>query len=311
MRKYISLMMTALLLMMTFMTHPVTHAQNKGSYKSKDEVVYGKLSSDGSVQNMYVVNSFNIEKHGTLIDYGNYEDLRNLTNLEPIEKSGERITVTAEEDDFYYQGNLQTKDIPWHIDITYYLDGEEISASDLAGQSGKLEIHIQTKKNKKIDKVFYEHYLLQIMVSFDPLYFENIQAPKGTEANEGKNKLITFSVMPGQDETLITTADATNIEIEPIEISAIPANIALDDMETDDMGDELETLTDAIARIHDGVDELQKGTKELKNSSMELKDGSGQLANSMNNISTTSGHSVTRYKYSLGRSEWYMWICMG
>src|SRR5690625_5561585 len=85
MRKYISLMMTALLLMMTFMTHPVTHAQNKGSYKSKDEVVYGKLSSDGSVQNMYVVNSFNIEKHGTLIDYGNYEDLRNLTNLEPIE----------------------------------------------------------------------------------------------------------------------------------------------------------------------------------------------------------------------------------
>src|SRR5690625_6750453 len=86
---------------------------------------------------MYVVNSFAIEKHGTLIDYGNYEDLRNLTNLEPIEKSGERITVTAEEDDFYYQGNLQTKDIPWHIDITYYLDGEEISASDLAGQSGK------------------------------------------------------------------------------------------------------------------------------------------------------------------------------
>src|SRR5690625_3300716 len=129
---------------------------------------------------MYVVNSFNIEKHGTLIDYGNYEDLRNLTNLEPIEKSGKRITVTAEEDNFYYQGNLQTKDLAWNINITYYLDGEEIPARDHTCQNCKHENHIQTNKNKNIDKVFYEHYLLQIMVSFDPLYFENIQAPKCT-----------------------------------------------------------------------------------------------------------------------------------
>jgi len=293
MKKYISLSIATLLFMMSFITHPVTHAQNKGSYKTKDEVVYGKLSSNGSVQNMYVVNSFAIEKHGTLIDYGNYEDLRNLTNLEPIEKSGERITVTAEEDDFYYQGNLQTKDLPWNINITYYLDGEEIPARDLAGQSGKLEIHIQTEENEVIDDVFYEHYLLQIMASFDPLHFENIQAPKGTEANEGKNKLITFSVMPGQDEILIATAEARNIELEPIEITAIPANIALDDVETDDVGDELEKLTDAITQIHDGVTELEEGTKELKEGSNELKDGSSQYAEGMYEINNSSSQLVS------------------
>src|SRR5690625_6654225 len=82
MKKYISLSIATLLFMMSFITHPVTYAQNKGSYKTKDEVVYGKLSSNGSVQNMYVVNSFAIEKHGTLIDYGNYEDLdRTRTRL--------------------------------------------------------------------------------------------------------------------------------------------------------------------------------------------------------------------------------------
>src|SRR5690625_6918470 len=66
---------------------------------------------------------------------------------------------------------------------------------------------------------------MQVSVSLDPTIFSNIQAPKGTEANEGKNKMVTFSVMPDTEEELIISADVENLEMDPIKISAVPANI--------------------------------------------------------------------------------------
>src|SRR5699024_154047 len=62
-----------------------------GEFSTKDEVVYGKLEANGSVQNMYVVNSFQITEPGEFVDYGDYEDVRNLTNLSEIDQRNSEI----------------------------------------------------------------------------------------------------------------------------------------------------------------------------------------------------------------------------
>lgn len=288
-KKLMSLSLTVLLVIMTF-SLPVTASKGEtGSYESKDEVIYAKLKANGAIENMYVVNSFQIKDQGYITDYGKYHEIRNLTNLVDIETSQDRNSFLADGEDFYYQGELGGKKLPWDIKITYLLNGEPTPPEQLPGKSGKLEIHIHTKENKTIDEVFFKNYLLQITLTFDPLIFEDLQAPKGTEANEGKNKLITFSVLPGQEETVITTARVKNLALEPIEISAIPANLALDDFDTDDMRRDIESLTDAIAQIHDGVTDLKGGVNELRDGTEQLKKGSAKFADGMKQINDSSG----------------------
>src|SRR5690625_5333944 len=103
--------------------------------------------------------------------------------------------------------------------------------------------------NDDVDDLFIEYYLLQISLTFDPLIFHDIQAPKGTIANEGKNKLINFSVMPEQEEVLIVSAHVKDLKIEPIQLSAITANLAIEDPDVGDMTDDMKTLSDAIREI--------------------------------------------------------------
>ena len=46
---------------------------------AKREVVYGKLSARGDVEQIYVVNHFHPQSKTTLTDYGNYENVIQLT----------------------------------------------------------------------------------------------------------------------------------------------------------------------------------------------------------------------------------------
>src|SRR5690625_3799303 len=60
-----------------------------GKYSTKDEVIYGNLDANGKTKDMYVVNTFHVTKPGEIVDYGNYSDVRNLTNLSEIEQTAD------------------------------------------------------------------------------------------------------------------------------------------------------------------------------------------------------------------------------
>src|SRR5699024_3700170 len=114
-----------------------------GNYASKDEVIYGKLDAKGQAQNMYVVNAFQVDEPGEFIDYGGYSNVRNLTDLSDIRQTNNNeVHFQADDEEFYYQGELKNKPLPWDLSITYALDGEKIDPDQLAGKSGNLEIQI-------------------------------------------------------------------------------------------------------------------------------------------------------------------------
>ena len=46
---------------------------------SKDEVVYVKLNNNGNVDNVYVVNSFDVKNGEKIVDYGRYSNVLNLS----------------------------------------------------------------------------------------------------------------------------------------------------------------------------------------------------------------------------------------
>lgn len=265
----------------------------RGEYDTKDEVIYGNLDVNGKTKHLYVVNTFHMTKPGMIDDYGAYTDIRNLTDLTDIKQTeDEKIQFHSDEGEFYYQGELQHQSLPWNISINYLLDGKKVEAEDLAGQSGFLEIQIATSANKKVNPLFFENYLMQISLTLDPSICNNIQAPEGTEANVGKDKQITFTVMPEQEEEFIITTHVTNFEMDPINISALPANLAIDDPDLGTMTGDMQSLSDAIKDVNDGVYELNKGITDLNAGASELSKGSKDYRNGLNKLDQSSQQLV-------------------
>ena len=154
----------------------------------KDENVYVNLNQDGSVDGIYVVNSYRLDADTQIVDYGNYESVKNLTSDAEIQQQKGTVTVDAQAGEFFYQGNLQSKEIPWEISISYTLDGKEVSAKELAGKNGKLGISIHVGQNDQVDSEFFDNYLLQVTLTMDMERCSNLEAPGATAANVGTDK---------------------------------------------------------------------------------------------------------------------------
>ncbi|WP_041808412.1 X-X-X-Leu-X-X-Gly heptad repeat-containing protein [Evansella cellulosilytica] len=259
-----------------------------GTFTSKDEVVYAALSPNGIMEEIYVVNIFEVLEPGTIIDYGNYTSVKNLTNLSTIEQSGNKIELDAPEGKFFYQGNMKNERLPWNFAISYYLDGEEIDPASLPGKDGHVQIKIETTANEGVETTFYENYLLQISLTLDTDLFRNIEAEDASMANAGKNKQITFTGMPEEDGEFVVEADVTEFEMKGIEIAAVPYNMSFDGPDMDDMTGDMESLTDAIRQINEGVFDLNNGVIDLNSGVFELRNGSAEFQGGMTEINDAS-----------------------
>jgi putative membrane protein len=273
-----------------FLLFPVvsTAKADAGTIKTKDEVIYATLDALGNQEGMYVVNRFDMGEQGSVVDYGNYTEVKNLSNLNEIELDGDKIQFEATEDEFYYQGQLDQLSLPWDITIEYLLNGEIIEPKELIGQDGALEIRLTTKENKDSKETFYNNYLLQISFTLQPSVFENIVAENATIANAGKNKQVAFTVMPENDGEFSIKADVTDFEMDGIDITAVPSSMSIDAPNVDEMTDELGTLSSAINDVHKGVGEFQSGINELNDGLGALLGGSNEFKNGMTELNQSS-----------------------
>lgn len=288
-------------------------SQNAGEYSSKDEVVYATLSPAGVRQEVYVVNIFDVVKEGNIVDYGTYSNLKNLTDLSDIKQKEDTVEFDALEGKFYYQGDTTDAELPWDIKISYLLDGKKIEPEDLAGKDGVVEIKIHTSANENVDSVYFDNYLLQISLNLEPEIFDNIETEDGMIANAGKNKQVTFTVMPEQSGELAIKADTVDFELQGIEIAAVPQSMSIDSPDMDDMTGEMTSLTDAIKEINNGVGELSNGVSDLNSGVQTLRDGSAEYEKGMSDIDRASNgltdasesidEGLVRMSTSLGESS--------
>ncbi|TFJ92411.1 YhgE/Pip domain-containing protein [Lentibacillus salicampi] len=264
-----------------------------GKYSAKDEAIYGDLNAGGTLQDMYVVNTFHVTEPGEITDHGNYTNVRNLSNLNDIEQTDDNtVRVQAEEEEFYYQGDMDNQPLPWNIDITYELDGEEVSPDELAGKSGALKLQIATSANEAVDSVFFENYMMQISLTMGPEEFDDIQAPDGTKATSGKNTQVTFTVTPEKEETFIVSANVTDFEMDPIDITATPASMPIEDPDLGGVKGDMQSLSDGISDINEGVGDLNSGISDLNDGASELSSGSREYLNGINELNQSSGQLV-------------------
>lgn len=273
-------------------SHKVEAEKVDGKISSKDEVVYATLNANGDLEDIYVVNTLDVAQAGEILDHGTYDSVKNLTDLSELKQEGETVRLEAPEGKFYYQGNMEKNtEMPWDITISYTLDGKNVDPSDLAGKTGHVVINIQTVANENGDKIFFENYLLQVSLLL-PNKYGNIEASGGMIANAGKNKQITFTVMPGEEEEFRVEADAEDFEFQGVEIAAVPSTLPIDTSEMTSMTDDMGALSDAIGELNSGVADLKDGVSQLNNGASSLLDGSAQYQKGISQLSGKSSEIV-------------------
>lgn len=247
----------------------------------KEENIYAILHNNGEVNSIYAVNSFELQEPGQIIDYGNYDTVRNMTTTEELNYKDGVITVNAPKGRFYYQGNPLSKELPWDIQIEYRLDNEKIEPAELIGKSGKVSIEIHIGKNNQVTEEFFENYSLQISLSLGDDKFSQITAEGATLANAGNNKSITFTHLPGSEKSYIINADVTNFELAPILFNGVMISM---DIELEGV----DTITEDFTKLTDGIKELKDGTTDLKDGSNEFNKGISEFASSSSKVKSSS-----------------------
>ena len=197
---------------------------------SKEEVIYGKLAPDGTVQSIYAVNHFEATAGDTITDYGTYTAVRNMTTTDPLTQGDGTVSLTPSADgSVYYEGTMDpSTPLPWLIQVHYILDGTEVEPEDLAGRSGALILRIDVNPNPDCNGDWFNQYALQTTVTLDTAHADNIRADGGTIASVGSEKQIVFTLLPGQTSEVEVAADVTDFTMPAITFNGVQLQLKLD-----------------------------------------------------------------------------------
>lgn len=250
----------------------------------KQEVVYASLNNAGGMNSVYVVNVLKAAAGQTVQDFGTYDQVVNLTDTSTINQLSDSVILTmpesetASDTEFSYQGSVPNAQIPWNISITYLLDGQEISAEDLAGKTGSLELRIETAQNQSVDPRYYENYLMQITCTLPMKNATNVKTDQGSIALSGSDVTVSFMVMPDADGNVSLSADVTNFEMSGISFAAIPFSMALDFPDTDSLVSQFDALIDGTEQLHSGAQDLAAGVSSVDAATKQAATGAANLA---------------------------------
>lgn len=276
-RKLLSVMLAVLMLISAIPSSVFAAEANT----PKEEVVYINLNADGSVKEINVVNIFDLDEDGKIIDYGSYESLRNMTTIDTIDYHDNKVTIDTEAGKLYYEGKLGDNVMPWTITIKYFMDGKEYTADQIAGMSGKLEIKMSIRKNEKCNSSFFEGYALQTTLVLDTKNATNITADGATIANVGGDKQITYTILPNTEKDITVSAIVTDFEMDAIALNGIRMNLEID---IDDAA-----LQEKIDEVIGAVEDLDQGAGELNDGASDLYDATGKLNTAVGELYTGAG----------------------
>lgn len=287
---------------------------------TKDETVYSKLDSEGNNYKTIVSTHIeNKENSDVINDLSDLINIKNTSGDETYTQDGNKFVWNANKSDIYYQGE-SSKELPIECNVKYELDGQEISANDIAGKSGKVKVTLQytNKEERTVDingkKVkMYVPFVVIAGTVIENENARNIEVSSGKVVDDGTKTVVVGMAMPGLQESLglsddevevpsnvEITMDATNFETSSIISYVTPKVLEEDDLKVFDNLDEIygqvNTLQSSMNQIQDGANTLKDGTTELATGANTLKDGVTTAYNGAQTIASEVAKSTQSLK---------------
>ena len=260
----------------------------------KEETVYVKADAAGNPteKNVEVVLK-KIVGSDPVEDRSNLRDIKNTEGNEEMAQAGEgRYLWENHGEDIHYKG-VSDEALPVDVHVTYYLEGQEVSAEQIAGRTGKVKIRFDYDNNTNVPFMVLSAVILPSDVFSDP------EAANGRVLDLGEQKAVIGFAFPGLMDSLKLADYEPTEEIELpeyVEIEARAEGFELDftatvistglfdemeDKDLDDMeelSDDMEELTDASTEIRDAAQELADAGGEDGDYLSQYFDGLAQLS---------------------------------
>ena len=260
----------------------------------KDESVYVKADAAGRPTEKTVeVVLKKIEGTDPIEDRSNLREIKNTEGNEEYTEAGEgRYLWQNNGEDIHYKGKSDEA-LPVNVRITYYLEGQEVSAEQIAGKTGKVKIRFDYENSTDVPFMVLSAAMLPADV------FSDVEVTNGRLMDLGDQKAVIGFAFPGLMDTLklVDYEPTEEIELpEYVEIEARAEEFALDftasvvstglfeDLEDKDLEDldqlpeDMEELTDASTEIRDAAQELADGGSEFGDYLSQYFDGLSQLS---------------------------------
>ena len=264
---------------------------------TKDETVYSKLDASGkNYETIVSTHIKNTEDEEIIRDLSDLLNVKNTSGDETYTQNGTTFEWKANKNDIYYQGNTD-KELPISCEVKYELDGEEISANDIAGKSGKIKITLQYKNKEErtvnINGKNVKMYVPFVVMTGTIIQNENaknVEVSSGKVVDDGTKTIVVGMAMPGLQESLglsdddikipsniEITMDATNFKTNSIMSYITPKVLEEDDLkildDLDEVYSQVNTLQTSMNQIQNGANTLKDGTTELEAGANTLKEG--------------------------------------
>lgn len=268
----------------------------------KHELIYSNLNAPDE---LYAVNYFEAKKDCNVTDYGNYSETVSLKPEKKLETSqADNLTTVKfplqKGEFFYYQAKLHKMALPWKIEYSYQLDGQQMTATEIAGKSGHFTLKMKISADKSVDSSFFDSYILQFTLALPLNSFHNIQAEQAQISLAADKTNIVFLKLPKQEAEYTVTADANNIHIPSAMLTALPLTFKLDgssllQKQLNGLG-QLESginqlhqaagaLSSGYSRLNQGIEELAGGGRKLASGSEQLFDGASAFTDGLQRYS--------------------------
>ena len=265
---------------------------------TKDETVYSKLDANGdSYKTIVSTHIENTENEELINDISDLLNIKNTNGDETYTQDGNTFTWNANKNDIYYQGETK-KELPIECNVKYELNGEEMTADEIAGKSGKVKITLECKSVK-----MYVPFVVVAGTILSNDNNTNIEVSNGKVVDDGSKTTIVGMAMPGLQESLGVSSDeveipnsieitmeTTNFETNSIVSYVTPKVVEKDDLsifdELDDVYSKVNTLQSSSNQIVDGANTLKDGAETYSEKSAEFNSAMNTVATGVDTVSS-------------------------
>lgn len=287
--------------------------KSNGNSKDKVETTYVIMDADGKNQDVIVTEKLSNNKNEKeLNDFSSLENIENTSGNEKFTKNGNNISWKADGNKIEYKGNTK-EELPVKVKVSYYLNGEEKSAKQIAGKSGNVKIRFDYEVINKnsIDGKIYDHpYTMMSGLVLKNEDFSDVNVTNGKAIDDGSKTVALGVAFPSMEKNL--GINNLNLSIPSyVEVSAYTDNFNImgtysaaisgefndiDENYSGDIDSKINMLKDNLNKLSDSSKQILQGSEKLSEGGNKLNEGVSSLSIGANNIDQGFGEALSGAK---------------
>ena len=248
-------------------------AIDDGVTATYDEAYYAMTDYYGNLTDGSVVKSYRTNGIATVTDYGDYDEVINLTDGTAPSQTGGKTVFQLDESDlpntFYFEGKTAKPfaQLPWTLSVSYTLNGVPTKAENLAGKTGVVEVNLDAVPNEGASEYARNNYTLEAMAVFNQDDILSLEAPGAQVQLIGNLRAVLFIGLPGEECHYTIRVGSDDFSFGGMTFLMVPATLS-----------QLEEIT----KLSERKDDLEENYNKLSGSMDSLLDAMAAMTGSLN-----------------------------